>query len=272
MNFKRLAVVVAAASLALAGCGKDEASSEVTLKTPELKVSYAIGHSMGMDAKDSGIDGLDPRALAMGMSDALAGRDLRLADEELQKAFEFVQDRAREKRNALNDATAQAGRDFLAENGKREGVVTTESGLQYEVLVKTDGRQPTPRDTVQVHYTGSLVDGTVFDSSIERGEPVAFPVVAVVPGWVEALQLMHVGEKYKLYIPSELGYGAQSPSPMIPANSTLIFEVELLDIVGTAEEMQSMDAELLEQLERAVEEQEAARGTAEQDESEKAGE
>ncbi len=242
MNFKPLAAMVAAATLTLAGCDDSSKSPDVALTTPQLKVSYAIGHSVGMDAKDSGMDGIDPKALAMGLTDAIAGRDLRVSDEELQEAFEFVQERAREKRNALNDATAEAGRAFLAENAKREGVMTTESGLQYEVLVKTDGRKPTPRDTVEVHYTGTLVDGTVFDSSVSRGEPVAFPLVAVVPGWVEALQLMGVGEKYKLYLPSELAYGAQSPSPLIPPNSTLVFEVELLDIVGSAAEIQNLDA------------------------------
>lgn len=242
MKLKHLAAMVAVATLTLSGCDKSDQVPEVALKTPELKMSYGIGFTEGEGIKNSGMDMIDARALIMGLSDGLAGREMRLSEQELDDAFAFIQARMQEKMNALNDETAKAGREFLAENAKREGVITTESGLQYEVLVKAEGPRPTPRDTVQVHYTGTLVDGTVFDSSVERGEPVAFPVVAVVPGWVEALQLMSVGEKYKLYLPSDLGYGAQSPTPAIPANSTLIFEVELLDIVGTAEEMQELDA------------------------------
>ena len=122
-------------------------------------------------------------------------------------------------------------------------MITTESGLQYEVLTAAEGNKPKAGDTVSVHYTGTLIDGSVFDSSIERGEPVEFPVMAVIPGWVEALQLMSVGEKYRLVIPSELAYGAQSPTPAIPANSTLVFEVELLGIVGQEAEAETADAD-----------------------------
>jgi FKBP-type peptidyl-prolyl cis-trans isomerase FklB len=134
----------------------------------------------------------------------------------------------------LNEESAKAGKTFLAENGKREGVVTTDSGLQYEVLTKADGAQPKATDVVTVHYEGKLTDGSVFDSSIQRGSPIDLPVNGVIPGWVEGLQLMHVGEKYKLYIPSELAYGEQSPTPAIPANAVLVFELELLSIKDTA--------------------------------------
>jgi len=137
----------------------------------------------------------------------------------------------------LNDAAAKAGQDFLAENAKREGVKTTESGLQYEVITAVaEGATPAATDQVRVHYHGTLIDGTVFDSSVERGEPAQFPVNRVIRGWVEALQMMKVGEKWKLFIPADLAYGAQSPSPKIPANSALIFEVELLEIVGQDKE------------------------------------
>lgn len=151
------------------------------------------------------------------------------------EAFSFLQARAQERMSALNDKTAKVGAEFLAENAKREGVITTESGLQYEVLSSAEGAKPKVSDVVSVHYQGALVDGSVFDSSIERGEPVEFPVGGVIPGWVEGLQLMNVGAKYKFYIPSELAYGAQSPTPAIPANSTLVFEVELLGIMGAPE-------------------------------------
>ena len=231
MKLHRLAASVAVLSLVLAGCD-NKAADSAELKTPAQKASYGIGLSMGKNLSQEGMDDLDSQAVALGIEDALAKKDQRLTDEELMEAFGFLQARAQERLSALNDAAAKAGADFLAENAKREGVQTTESGLQYEVIKKAEGAQPKVSDVVSVHYQGTLVDGSVFDSSIERGEPVEFPVGGVIPGWVEGLQLMKVGEKYKFYIPSELAYGAQSPTPAIPANSTLVFEVELLDIVG----------------------------------------
>ena len=231
MKLHRLAASVAVLSLVLAGCD-NKAADSAELKTPAQKASYGIGLSMGKNLSQEGMDDLDSQAVALGIEDALAKKDQRLTDEELMEAFGFLQARAQERMSALNDEAAKAGADFLVENAKRDGVQTTESGLQYEVVKKAEGAQPKVSDVVSVHYQGSLVDGSVFDSSIERGEPVEFPVGGVIPGWVEGLQLMKVGEKYKFYIPSELAYGAQSPTPAIPANSTLVFEVELLDIVG----------------------------------------
>ena len=125
---------------------------------------------------------------------------------------------------------ADAGAAFLAENARKEGVITTASGLQYKVLKSGAGESPRLTDRVQVHYHGTLIDGTVFDSSVQRGEPIVFPVGAVIPGWIEALQMMKVGDKWQLFIPANLAYGDQSPSPAIPPNSVLIFEVELLGI------------------------------------------
>ena len=232
MKLKHLAAVVAMATLALTGCDNKATETKVDLQTPAQKVSYGIGLTMGKNLKDDGMDDINPQAVAAGIADALAGGEQRVDDEALMEAFMFVQKRAEEKMNALNDATAKAGQEYLAENAKRDGVTTTDSGLQYEVLTAAEGDKPKATDTVRVHYTGTLIDGSVFDSSIERGEPVEFPVMAVIPGWVEALQLMSVGEKYRLVIPSELAYGAQSPTPAIPANSTLVFEVELLGLVG----------------------------------------
>ncbi len=231
MKLHRLAASVAVLSLVLAGCD-NKAADSADLKTPAQKASYGIGLSMGKNLSQEGMDDLNSQAVALGIEDALAKKDQRLTDEELMEAFGFLQARAQERMSALNDAAAKAGADFLVENAKRDGVQTTESGLQYEVVKKAEGAQPKVSDVVSVHYQGTLVDGSVFDSSIERGEPVEFPVGGVIPGWVEGLQLMKVGEKYKFYIPSELAYGAQSPTPAIPANSTLVFEVELLDIVG----------------------------------------
>ena len=249
MKLKHLAAVVAVATLTLTGCDNKGADDKVDLKTPAQKVSYGIGLTMGKNLQEDGMDDINPQAVAAGIADALAGSKQRLGDEELLEAFAFVQQRAEEKMNALNDATAKAGKAFLEENAKRDTVVTTESGLQYEVMSAAEGAQPGPGDTVRVHYTGTLIDGTVFDSSIERGEPVEFPVMAVIPGWVEALQLMKVGETYKLFIPSELAYGAQSPTPAIPPNSALLFEVELLGIIGQEAEQPAEEAQAAEEQE-----------------------
>ncbi len=230
MKHHRLAAAVALVGLVLAGCDKQSAGKDHELKTPAQKASYGIGLNMGRSLAQEGMNDLDSKAVALGIEDAVAKKQQRLTDEQLMEAFSFLQKRAEERMTALADQNAKAGKKFLEENGKREGVVTTASGLQYEVLKKADGPQPTADDVVSVHYEGKLVDGSVFDSSIKRGAPIDLPVSGVIPGWVEALQLMHVGEKFKLYIPSELAYGAQSPSPMIPANSVLVFELELLGI------------------------------------------
>lgn len=243
MKLHRLAASVAVLTLVLAGCDSTAATSS-DLKTPAQKASYGIGLSMGKNLSQEGMNDLDSKAVALGIEDALAKKEQRISDDELMEAFGFLQARAQERMSALNDAAAKAGQAFLAENAKRDGITTTESGLQYEVIKSAEGAQPKVSDVVSVHYHGTLVDGSVFDSSIERGEPVEFPVGGVIPGWVEALQLMKVGEKYKLYIPSDLAYGAQSPTPAIPANSTLVFEVELLSIAGqpVAEVVEAIEA------------------------------
>jgi FKBP-type peptidyl-prolyl cis-trans isomerase FklB len=230
MKQHRLAAAVALVGLVLSGC--DSQTSDVKLESPAQKASYGIGLNMGKSLSQEGMDDLDSKAVALGIEDAIGKKEQRLKDEELVEAFGFLQKRAEERMTAMNAEAAKAGQKFLEENGKREGVVTTESGLQYEVLKKADGAQPKPTDVVTVHYEGKLTDGSVFDSSVERGSPIDLPVSGVIPGWVEGLQLMHVGEKYKLYIPSELAYGEQSPSPAIPANSVLMFELELLSIKG----------------------------------------
>lgn len=232
MKQHRLAAAVALVGLVLAGC--DAQTSEVELKTPAQKASYGIGLNMGKSLSQEGLADLDSQAVALGIEDAIGNKEQKLKDEELMEAFAFLQKRAEERITKLNEESAQAGKKFLEENGKKEGVVTTASGLQYEVIKKADGAQPKPTDVVTVHYEGKLTDGSVFDSSIERGSPIDLPVSGVIPGWVEGLQLMHVGEKYKLYIPSELAYGAQSPSPAIPANSVLVFDLELLGIKDQA--------------------------------------
>lgn len=239
MKQHRLAAAVALVSLVLAGCDSQTSSSStstVELKTPAQKASYGIGLNMGKSLSQQGIEDLDPKAMSQGIEDALGKKEQKLKDEELVEAFTFLQQRAEQRMQALNEESAKAGKKFLEENAKKEGVTTTASGLQYEVLKKADGAQPKATDVVTVHYEGKLTDGSVFDSSVERGSPIDLPVSGVIPGWVEGLQLMHVGEKYKLYIPSELAYGAQSPSPAIPANSVLVFDLELLGIKDPAKE------------------------------------
>lgn len=227
MRHQRLAPAIALVGLVLAGC---DSETSVKLETPAQKASYGIGLNMGKSLAQEGMGDLDSRAVAQGIDDALGKKEQQLTDEELMEAFAFLQTRAEEKMAETNREAVAAGEKFLEDNAKREGVKTTESGLQYEVLKEAEGAKPTADDVVTVHYEGSLTDGTVFDSSIKRGTPIDLPVGGVIPGWVEGLQLMSVGEKYKLYIPSELAYGEQSPSPLIPANSVLVFELELLGI------------------------------------------
>lgn len=226
MKRNLLAASVAMSVLVLAGCEK-----EPELSDPIQQASYGIGLNMGESLMRDGLDDIDPEALALGMEDALAGEPSRVGDEELTAAFEVLQTRAQERAADLGAEAAQANVDYLEENAQLEGVITTESGLQYQVLEEGEGEvSPGPDDVVTVHYEGRLLDGTVFDSSISRGEPVDLPVSGVIPGWVEILQLMHVGDKLKVTIPSELAYGEASPSPVIPPNSILVFEMELLDI------------------------------------------
>jgi FKBP-type peptidyl-prolyl cis-trans isomerase FklB len=218
---------MALVGLVLSGC---DAQTSAELTTPAQKASYGIGLNMGQSLARDGMDDLDPQAVALGIEDALADREPRIKDEELIEAFTALQTRVDERLAAQQAESIAAGKKFLDENGKRDGVVTTASGLQYEVLKKASGAKPKADDVVTVHYVGTLTDGSVFDSSVERGAPVDLPVGSVIQGWVEGLQLMSVGEKYKLYLPSELAYGDQSPSPLIPPSSVLVFELELLGI------------------------------------------
>lgn len=194
------------------------------------KVSYFIGTNMGSQLKGQGID-VDIAALTEGIADAVAGKEPKYTQEELMVAMQAFEAKMQAEAAKKSEASKAAGDKFLADNGKREGVTTTASGLQYEVLKAADGAKPAATDQVKVHYHGTLVDGKVFDSSVERGEPVTFPVQGVIKGWVEALQLMPVGSKWKLFIPSELAYGKQGAGADIGPDAALVFEVELLEIV-----------------------------------------
>jgi FKBP-type peptidyl-prolyl cis-trans isomerase FklB len=190
------------------------------------KVSYALGLSMGQNLMGSGVETLNYQDLAKGIEDVLTHQQPQISYQEAQqvlgKYFEELEAKVAGQAKA-------AGEKFLQENALREEVKVTESGLQYEVLVQGKGPKPTAEQTVKVHYEGTLIDGTVFDSSYQRGEPIEFPLNGVIKGWTEGLQLMPVGSKFRFYIPQELGYGGQAAGS-IPPYSTLIFEVELYEI------------------------------------------
>jgi FKBP-type peptidyl-prolyl cis-trans isomerase len=207
------------------------AQDKPDLTNPKQKTSYAIGLDIATSLKRQELD-VDAKALAAGIAEGFAGKPA-LTDEEQKAAIMDLQKtamaKAEEKQKASAEKNLKAGEAFLAANAKKEGVKTTASGLQYKVINSGTGSTPKPTDTVKVHYTGTLVDGTVFDSSVRRGEPATFPVKGVIPGWTEALQLMKVGDKWQLVIPPKLAYGEDGPGPIGP-NSTLIFEVELLGI------------------------------------------
>jgi len=199
----------------------------------QQKASYSYGVDIASRLKQQGID-LDIRAFDRGITDAYNGSELALDDETRMQAKTGFQAELRDKLANQVAGVAAAhlalGEKFLEENGKKPGVITTESGLQYKIITTGDGAQPKATDTVTTHYVGTLIDGRVFDSSVKRGTPASFPVKGVIKGWTEALQLMHVGDKWQLFIPSDLAYGATKRSELIEANSTLIFELELLSI------------------------------------------
>lgn len=192
------------------------------------KLSYALGISLGNNLKNSGFTGLNFAEIARGIEEIDNGNELSMT---LQEAQELINMHYQEAQVKVNEKNIEEGVTFLLKNAQREGVITTDSGLQYEVITEGKGVVPSASDTVKVHYHGTLLNGKVFDSSVDRGEPATFGVTQVIHGWVEALQLMPVGSKWKLYIPSDLAYGARGAGESIAPHTTLIFEVELLDIV-----------------------------------------
>ena len=196
--------------------------------TQEEKNSYALGANTGESLRNAGVD-VNVEAFKAGLADALKGAN-KLTMEEMQACFEDLQRKIEAKQNAGSEVEKERGRQFLADNKKRAGVQETASGLQFEVIVMGTGPKPTATDQVKVHYTGKTIDGEVFDSSVQRGEPITFGLNQVIRGWTEGLQLMPVGSKFMLYIPSDLAYGDRGQGGMIKGGATLIFEVELLDI------------------------------------------
>lgn len=232
---KRIVCAVLAVFLVAGGCtaGEKTEAKKTDLATTKDKISYGIGMSLGRDFTAGELD-IDVDVLAQGIKDVLAGVKTLITEEEARTTLMAFQQEMQAKQEAkvkeLAATNKTAGEAFLAENGKKEGVVTLPSGLQYKVLVEGAGKKPSSADTVSVNYRGTLIDGKEFDSSIKRGEPATFPVGGVIPGWTEALQLMPEGSKWELYIPAALAYGERGAGPVISPNSTLIFEVELLSI------------------------------------------
>lgn len=228
------------------GAGAADTAASVTLDTPSARLSYGVALGLGRNMAADGMD-LDVDAFAAGLRDALSGAEPRLSQEEIQAEMMAFQEKINAERQAeqqqLAANNAAAAEAFLAENAQREGVVVTDSGLQYEVLEAGDGPIPGPDDTVEVHYSGTLLDGTEFDSSYRRGQPVTFGVGQVIAGWTEALQLMATGSKWKLYIPPDLAYGSGGAGQVIGPNAALTFEVELLGIPSQQEEAPEGDAE-----------------------------
>lgn len=198
------------------------------------RISYALGLSMGNNFRGSGIKTLNIKDFADGVAAVFEGAQPKMsydeAKAEIKSFFEAMEAEQRAAAAKMGEVNEAAGKKFLEENGKRVEVKTTASGLQYEVLSEGTGKQPVASDSVTVHYTGKLIDGTVFDSSVERGAPATFGVTQVIPGWVEALQMMKEGAKWRLFIPSNLAYGPNGAGNVIGPNSTLIFDVELIKV------------------------------------------
>jgi FKBP-type peptidyl-prolyl cis-trans isomerase len=225
------ACFTAVAAIFMGACN---AGSSADLESFEGRASYAIGVNIGTSLKQDNVP-LDMDAFIQGVSDVLEDREPQLTNEEVGEALrELTRNLQVARAQEMGEASQRnidEGQAYLVENGQREGVTTTESGLQYEVITQGSGPTPSAADRVSVHYRGTLIDGTEFESSYERGEPATFPVNGVINGWIEALQLMPVGSKYRLVIPSDLAYGERGSGANIGPNATLIFEVELLEIV-----------------------------------------
>ncbi len=236
---KYLLPVALLSMVALQACNEQSTTSEavdsdtVVLETSSQRLSYGIAYGLGSRMLLDSVP-MDMNAFTAGMKDALDGKEVRLTQEEISTEMQAYQEKAVAEQQAVQAAAGEvnieAAAVFLAENATKEGVVVTESGLQYEILEAGDGALPTAEDTVEVHYRGSLIDGTEFDSSYARGQSASFGVTQVIPGWVEALQMMPVGSKWKLVIPADLAYGAGGAGATIGPNSTLVFEVELISI------------------------------------------
>ena len=199
--------------------------------TVEQQASYGIGLQMGQQLAAQPFEGLEISAVQAGLAAAFAGQASEVSHQDLEAAFNEINNRMQKEQEEKAEAAAAEGKVFLEENAKREEVIVTDSGLQYEVVKQSEGEKPTADSTVRVHYHGTFINGDVFDSSVARDQPAEFPVSGVIAGWTEALQLMSAGTKLKLFVPSELAYGERGAGGSIPPFTVLVFEVELLEIL-----------------------------------------
>lgn len=232
---KRIAIVMLAFGIWAGNAHAQDAPA--ALKTQKEKLSYAIGMEMGQGVKAQAMD-VDPELISRGLKDALSGAKSLMSDDELQTVIGALREEMRQKQMQAEEAAAEdnrkQGEAFLADNGKKAGVVTTASGLQYKILAAGTGKKPVETDTVLCNYKGTFLDGTEFDSSAEAGKPVPFDIKTVIPGFKEALQMMPVGSKWQIVVPASLAYGARGAGNVIGPNATLIFEVELVGIQDAA--------------------------------------
>ena len=209
---------------------KSGACIQMSFDTIEQRVSYGVGRQLGDQLRNNPFKEFDITAVQAGIADALADATSQVSDEDLNEAFSVVSKKLQELEQAAAKEASAEGEKLLADNAKRDEVHVTESGLQYEVITTGEGEKPTADSTVSVHYHGTLANGDIFDSSVERGQPAEFPVNGVIAGWTEALQLMTEGSKWKLTIPYDLAYGERGSQGAIPPYATLVFDVELLSI------------------------------------------
>lgn len=214
----------------LACAGATAAQETVDLDSVEQKFSYAMGLRLGQSLKSQGLEKIDSRAFAAGVDDSISGRGFRVPPDELSTAVQTFQQQMQQEKQAKADRNLAAAETFLSQNRKKEGVVELPSGLQYRVLEEGDGAQPAESDSVTVHYRGTLIDGEEFDSSYSRGEPAKLKIDQVIEGWQQALPMMHVGSKWRIFVPPKLAYGERGAGSVIGPNETLIFDIELLGI------------------------------------------
>jgi FKBP-type peptidyl-prolyl cis-trans isomerase FklB len=229
MKYKSLLLAACLSFATLISCNGQKGKTNVALKTQADSVAYGIGVSIGQNMKKDGLDSLNLDILLSAMKTAIKGDSTTISS---QQAQGIIQSYLTAKQKVKADATLTEGKKFLEENKKKPGVIELPSGLQYQVMKDGTGPSPIVTDTVVVHYHGTLIDGTVFDSSVDKGQPATYPVSGFIQGWQEALQMMKVGSKWKLFVPPSLGYGERAAGPKIPGNSTLIFEMELLEVKG----------------------------------------
>jgi FKBP-type peptidyl-prolyl cis-trans isomerase FklB len=227
MKRKSILLAVCFSFTALISCEGQKGGGDVSIKTKTDSVAYAIGVTIGNNMKKDGLDSLNLDVLTKAIKQALKGDSLQMNPQQSQAS---IQAYLGEKQKQKADANIAAGKKFLDENKKKPGVITLPDGLQYIVMKEGTGAIPTATDTVVMHYHGTLIDGTVFDSSVDKGQPITWTVNGFIKGWTEALQMMKVGSKWKLFVPAELGYGERGQGAKVPPNATLIFEMELLAI------------------------------------------